>query len=95
MYPSVPSCNLLYPLVPSRTLLYSLGKSVLYCLSGQVLRPNMGAWRALGHADALNSIADRIVEALHWDFDSVHVRRGDKLNPEFWPHLDWDTRGEQ
>ncbi|CAI7784765.1 unnamed protein product [Closterium sp. NIES-53] len=26
------------------------------------------------------------------DFDAVHVRRGDKLRPEFWPHLDHDTR---
>ncbi|CAI5472908.1 unnamed protein product [Closterium sp. Yama58-4] len=26
------------------------------------------------------------------DFDAVHVRRGDKLRPEFWPHLDRDTR---
>ncbi|CAI5980456.1 unnamed protein product [Closterium sp. NIES-65] len=28
------------------------------------------------------------------DFDAVHVRRGDKLRPEFWPHLDHDTRPE-
>ncbi|CAI5503223.1 unnamed protein product [Closterium sp. Naga37s-1] len=26
------------------------------------------------------------------NFDAVHVRRGDKLRPEFWPHLDHDTR---
>ncbi|CAI5531018.1 unnamed protein product [Closterium sp. Naga37s-1] len=26
------------------------------------------------------------------EFDAVHVRRGDKLRPEFWPHLDHDTR---
>ncbi|GJP43020.1 hypothetical protein CLOM_g2526 [Closterium sp. NIES-68] len=28
------------------------------------------------------------------DFDAVHVRRGDKLRAEFWPHLDHDTRPE-
>ncbi|CAI5510939.1 unnamed protein product [Closterium sp. Naga37s-1] len=25
-------------------------------------------------------------------FDFVHVRRGDKVNPKMWPHLDRDTR---
>ncbi|CAI5458545.1 unnamed protein product [Closterium sp. Yama58-4] len=25
-------------------------------------------------------------------FDFVHVRRGDKVNPQLWPHLDHDTR---
>ncbi|CAI5999781.1 unnamed protein product [Closterium sp. NIES-65] len=25
-------------------------------------------------------------------FDFVHVRRGDKVNPKLWPHLDHDTR---
>ncbi|CAI5518864.1 unnamed protein product [Closterium sp. Naga37s-1] len=25
-------------------------------------------------------------------FDFVHVRRGDKINPKLWPHLDHDTR---
>jgi len=57
--------------------------SPLYCpvLYFQILKPNMGAWAALGHAEALTNIADRIVEALQWDFDAVHVRRGDKAEP--------------
>ncbi|GJP49546.1 hypothetical protein CLOM_g8744 [Closterium sp. NIES-68] len=37
-------------------------------------------------------VAEAIRRSMGFDFDSVHVRRGDKLNRHFWPHLDRDTR---
>ena len=39
-------------------------------------------------------VANNIASSMAWDFDAVHVRRGDKLNPKLWPHLDNDTRPE-
>ncbi|CAI5537313.1 unnamed protein product [Closterium sp. Naga37s-1] len=37
-------------------------------------------------------LAEAIRQSMGGDYDVVHVRRGDKLNPRFWPHLDRDTR---
>lgn len=61
----------------------------------QILKVEWDAWLALGHSDVLNDIADAIVAAMQWDFDAVHVRRGDKVDPRFYPHLDHDTQPEQ
>ena len=46
------------------------------------------------HHPYINRIVNQIAAAMKWDYDAVHVRRGDKLNPRLWPHLDNDTRPE-
>ncbi|GJP49547.1 hypothetical protein CLOM_g8745 [Closterium sp. NIES-68] len=37
-------------------------------------------------------VAEAIQRSMGFGYVSVHVRRGDKLNRHFWPHLDRDTR---
>ena len=52
-------------------------------------------WRVLGHVNALWGIVTTIEGSMGWDFDAVHIRRGDKLDPSRWPHLDFDTQPAQ
>ncbi|CAI5967252.1 unnamed protein product [Closterium sp. NIES-65] len=40
----------------------------------------------------LRRLAEAIRRSIGGDYDAVHVRRGDKLDSRFWPHLDRDTR---
>ncbi|GJP43048.1 hypothetical protein CLOM_g2551 [Closterium sp. NIES-68] len=41
----------------------------------------------------LLALAATMSESMHGgDYDAVHVRRGDKLKPRLWPHLDNDTQ---
>ncbi|GJP74279.1 hypothetical protein CLOP_g4888 [Closterium sp. NIES-67] len=48
---------------------------------------------AILHRPELLALAGEISQAINGgDYDAVHVRRGDKLNPKLWPHLDRDTR---
>ncbi|GJP49551.1 hypothetical protein CLOM_g8749 [Closterium sp. NIES-68] len=42
----------------------------------------------------LLAVIHAIVESMGGDYHYVHVRRGDKLDPRKWPHLDRDTRPE-
>eukprot|EP00245_Coleochaete_scutata_P004187 TRINITY_DN16464_c0_g6_i1.p1 TRINITY_DN16464_c0_g6~~TRINITY_DN16464_c0_g6_i1.p1 ORF type:complete len:347 (-),score=42.89 TRINITY_DN16464_c0_g6_i1:1-897(-) len=49
-------------------------------------------WKAFwGYSPPLMDMVFQILEKLHWDFDAVHVRRGDKINA-FRPNLDRDTQ---
>ncbi|CAI7873869.1 unnamed protein product [Closterium sp. NIES-54] len=41
----------------------------------------------------LLALAAAMSQSMHGgDYDAVHVRRGDKVNPRLWPHLDNDTQ---
>ncbi|CAI5463900.1 unnamed protein product [Closterium sp. Yama58-4] len=43
----------------------------------------------------LSKLSNRISASMGWDYDAVHVRRGDKVTPssrKYWPNLDRDTR---
>ncbi|BAT73644.1 uncharacterized protein HKW66_Vig0009040 [Vigna angularis] len=49
-------------------------------------------WHALWKSKRLMNIVTEISGRLDWDFDAVHVVRGEKAqNKELWPHLDYDT----
>ncbi|GAB2286971.1 hypothetical protein Dimus_021359 [Dionaea muscipula] len=49
-------------------------------------------WHALWKSKRLMNIVSEISGRMDWDFDAVHVVRGEKaLNKELWPHLDADT----
>ncbi|XP_027347891.1 uncharacterized protein LOC113859280 [Abrus precatorius] len=49
-------------------------------------------WHALWKSKRLMNIVTEISGRLDWDFDAVHVVRGEKAqNKELWPHLDSDT----
>lgn len=53
-----------------------------------VQRPWHLIWKSRRLMDIVSSIASR----LNWDFDSVHIERGDKArNKELWPNLEADT----
>ncbi|CAI5461445.1 unnamed protein product [Closterium sp. Yama58-4] len=48
---------------------------------------------AIRHRPELLALAAEMGRAMGGgDYDAVHVRRGDKLKPDRWPHLDRDTR---
>ncbi|CAI5503230.1 unnamed protein product [Closterium sp. Naga37s-1] len=48
---------------------------------------------AIQHRPELLALAAEMGRAMGGgNYDAVHVRRGDKLNPNMWPHLDRDTR---
>eukprot|EP00850_Spirogloea_muscicola_P017900 SM000158S02032 [mRNA] locus=s158:250308:252106:+ [translate_table: standard] len=50
-------------------------------------------WEALQPSHALARVATNIGAALAWNFDGVHVRRGDKAKRHGeWPNLDRDTQ---
>lgn len=49
-------------------------------------------WHALWKSKRLMNIVSEISGQMDWDFDAVHVVRGEKArNKELWPHLDDDT----
>ncbi|KAI5412629.1 hypothetical protein KIW84_057325 [Lathyrus oleraceus] len=49
-------------------------------------------WHALWKSKRLMNIVTEISGRMDWDFDAVHVVRGEKAqNKELWPHLDSDT----
>lgn len=49
-------------------------------------------WHALWKSKRLMNIVSEISGQMDWDFDAVHVVRGEKAqNKEMWPHLDDDT----
>ncbi|CAL9087247.1 unnamed protein product [Musa textilis] len=49
-------------------------------------------WHLLWKSRRLMEIVSAVSSRLSWDFDSVHVVRGDKArNPELWPNLARDT----
>uniref|UniRef100_A0A5B7AJJ4 O-fucosyltransferase family protein n=1 Tax=Davidia involucrata TaxID=16924 RepID=A0A5B7AJJ4_DAVIN len=56
-----------------------------------VQRPWHMIWKSRRLMDIVSAIASR----LNWDFDSVHVVRGEKAkNKELWPNLEADTSSE-
>ncbi|GAA0154010.1 hypothetical protein LIER_12113 [Lithospermum erythrorhizon] len=56
-----------------------------------VKRPWHLIWKSRRLMDIVSAIASR----LNWDYDSVHVVRGEKArNKELWPNLDADTSPE-
>ncbi|XP_016487372.1 uncharacterized protein LOC107807476 [Nicotiana tabacum] len=49
-------------------------------------------WQALWKSKRLMNIVTEISGSMDWDFDAVHVIRGEKAqNKKLWPHLDADT----
>lgn len=49
-------------------------------------------WHLLWKSRRLMDIVSTIVAKLNWDYDSVHVVRGEKaMNKDLWPNLDRDT----
>lgn len=56
-----------------------------------VQRPWHLVWKSRRLMDIVSSISSR----LNWDYDSVHIERGEKArNKELWPNLDADTSPE-
>ncbi|KAJ4785308.1 Calcium ion-binding protein [Rhynchospora pubera] len=52
-------------------------------------------WHLLWKSRRLMDIVSGIASKMNWDFDSVHVVRGDKAkNPALWPNLAADTSPE-
>lgn len=52
-------------------------------------------WHALWKSKRLMNIVSEISGKMDWDFDAVHVVRGEKAqNKQLWPHLDADTSPE-
>lgn len=52
-------------------------------------------WHALWKSKRLMNIVSAISGRMDWDFDAVHVVRGEKAwNKALWPHLDSDTSPE-
>ncbi|KAF7836964.1 Calcium ion binding [Senna tora] len=59
---------------------------------GQAAKYIQRPWHALWKSKRLMNIVSAISGRMDWDFDAVHVVRGEKAqNKELWPHLDWDT----
>ncbi|KAK3204888.1 hypothetical protein Dsin_018934 [Dipteronia sinensis] len=59
---------------------------------GQAAKYVQRPWHALWKSKRLMNIVSEISGRMDWDFDSVHVVRGEKAqNKELWPHLDSDT----
>uniref|UniRef100_A0A1J3CWH1 Uncharacterized protein n=1 Tax=Noccaea caerulescens TaxID=107243 RepID=A0A1J3CWH1_NOCCA len=49
-------------------------------------------WHSLWKSKRLMNIVSEISGKMDWDFDAVHVVRGEKAqNKKLWPHLDADT----
>ncbi|CAL9101098.1 unnamed protein product [Musa acuminata var. zebrina] len=52
-------------------------------------------WQLLWKSRRLMEIVSAIASRMNWDFDSVHIVRGEKAkNAELWPHLAVDTSPE-
>lgn len=65
------------------------------CDDGRENKVIKRAYHLVQHAPHLMDVAWYIASQLGWDFDAVHVRRGDKaLDKVRWPHLDADTQPE-
>ncbi|OWM73395.1 uncharacterized protein LOC116199292 [Punica granatum] len=59
---------------------------------GQAERYIQRPWHALWKSKRLMNIVSEISGRMDWDFDAVHVVRGEKAqNKELWPNLDSDT----
>ncbi|XP_058200488.1 uncharacterized protein LOC131315340 [Rhododendron vialii] len=59
---------------------------------GQAANYIQRPWHALWKSKRLMNIVSEISGQMDWDFDAVHVVRGEKAqNKELWPHLDADT----
>ncbi|KAJ4724039.1 calcium ion binding [Melia azedarach] len=59
---------------------------------GQAAKYIQRPWHALWKSKRLMNIVTEISGRMDWDFDAVHVVRGEKAqNKELWPHLDADT----
>ncbi|CAL5214132.1 unnamed protein product [Lathyrus oleraceus] len=59
---------------------------------GQAAKHIQRPWHALWKSKRLMNIVTEISGRMDWDFDAVHVVRGEKAqNKELWPHLDSDT----
>lgn len=59
---------------------------------GQAAKYIQRPWHALWKSKRLMNIVTEISGRMDWDFDAVHVVRGEKAqNKELWPHLDVDT----
>ncbi|THF95314.1 hypothetical protein TEA_016856 [Camellia sinensis var. sinensis] len=52
-------------------------------------------WHMVWKSKPLMNIVSTISSRLNWDFDSIHIVRGDKArNKELWPNLEVDTSPE-
>ncbi|KAL9370295.1 hypothetical protein Peur_041494 [Populus x canadensis] len=59
---------------------------------GQAAKYIQRPWHALWKSKRLMNIVTDISGRMDWDFDAVHVIRGEKAqNKVLWPHLDADT----
>ncbi|KAF2286239.1 hypothetical protein GH714_012332 [Hevea brasiliensis] len=59
---------------------------------GQAAKHIQRPWHVLWKSKRLMNIVTEISGQMDWDFDAVHVVRGEKAqNKELWPHLDADT----
>ncbi|KAM1254432.1 hypothetical protein TB1_028089 [Malus domestica] len=59
---------------------------------GQAAKYVQRPWHALWKSKRLMNIVTEISGKMDWEFDAVHVVRGEKAqNKELWPHLDYDT----
>ncbi|XP_059628780.1 uncharacterized protein LOC132271426 [Cornus florida] len=59
---------------------------------GQAAKYVQRPWQALWKSKRLMNIVSEISGSMDWDFDAVHVVRGEKAqNKELWPHVDADT----
>lgn len=59
---------------------------------GQAAKYVERPWHALWKSKRLMNVVSEISGRMDWDFDGVHVVRGEKAqNTEQWPHLDADT----
>ncbi|KAI4317473.1 hypothetical protein L6164_025340 [Bauhinia variegata] len=59
---------------------------------GQAAKYIQRPWHAVWKSKRLMNIVSAISGWMDWDFDAVHVIRGEKAqNKELWPHLDSDT----
>ncbi|XP_062015672.1 uncharacterized protein LOC133732196 [Rosa rugosa] len=63
---------------------------------GQAAKYIQRPWHALWKSKRLMNIVSEISGRMDWDFDAVHVVRGEKAkNTQLWPHLDYDTSPDQ
>ncbi|OIW20789.1 hypothetical protein TanjilG_23169 [Lupinus angustifolius] len=59
---------------------------------GQAAKYVQRPWHALWKSKRLMNIVTEISGRMDWDFDAVHVIRGEKAErKDLWPHLDYDT----
>eukprot|EP00250_Pteridium_aquilinum_P000051 c10065_g1_i1 orf=40-1782(+) len=62
---------------------------------GETERVVQRPWHLLWKSKRIMDIVNAICGQMEWDFDAVHIVRGDKAsNKELWPNLDADTSSE-